>query len=204
MQRENKLPPKKRKERYAELSQLIGLANLYERWPIPEPNGQSDADVFVREHMEPFWNAARAQFGHPDFPVALTRSDGRVLPYNSVYTLHDDAHTLHEIFQATANGRQRNMGDLFRDFVLPAVNELEDFSRLRICLECRQLYVAVPKNKKPVQKNAQLFGFGGQRNSAKAIQATTSIGRSARAPKNSIESCWSLRRQIASRTPSRS
>jgi hypothetical protein len=168
------------KKRYADLSQLIDLANMYRPWPEQDtdlatlaemPSTQmnllldgvrapeADGHDFVLDHMELLWAEAKTRFGrHPDYDVALSGPDGTVvLPFNSPRALHETAQTLRTIFNAIANAPLRDdrfisVADLFHDLLLPALTNLDDFSRLRACPECQQIYLAKPKHRETCSK----------------------------------------------------
>ena len=123
------------KKRYAELNQLIDLANLYRPWPEDDrPDEQVDLttlvewpgtqlsleledtvetesarDGFVRKYMEPCWSDGKALLGkHGLHNVALVRRDGPVLPFNNPRVLHRTEKTLRAIFNAIAHAPSFN------------------------------------------------------------------------------------------------
>jgi hypothetical protein len=122
-------------KRYAELNQLIDLANLYRPWPEDEGPAQqvdltalvespgtqlslsledrmkadSAGDAFVREYLAPCWSDGKALMGeHSSYDVALVRTDGLVLPFNNPRVLHRTAKTLRAIFNAIATAPSFN------------------------------------------------------------------------------------------------
>jgi len=133
--RENRVEPYMSKTRYADLNQLIDLANLYRAWPEDEGPAQqvdltalvesprtqlslsledrmkadSAGDAFVREYLEPCWSDGKALMGeHHSYDVALVRTDGLVLPFNNPRVLHRTAKTLRAIFYAIATAPSFN------------------------------------------------------------------------------------------------
>jgi hypothetical protein len=127
--RENKVEPFMPKKRYADLNQLIELANLYHPWPEDDrPDEQVDltalvewpgtqlslsleetmeaesaGGTFVREYLKPCWSDGKDLLGkHSRYDVALVRTDGPVLPFNNPRVLHRTAKTLRAILIAIA------------------------------------------------------------------------------------------------------